>query len=424
MLAVGTKNIVEVLRERGLIEQVTSEELEKISTEKKLKVYCGFDPTADALHLGNLMGILVLVWCGHTPVALLGGATALVGDPSGKSAERPILSEEAIQHNKGGIRAILEKLLSNGEVEVMDNLDWYGDMPLLTFLRDVGKNARVGVMTAKESVKKRLDSESGMSFTEFTYQLLQGYDFCYMYDKFGVNVQIGGSDQWGNITAGTDLIRRILQKDGAHGLTFPLLLRSDGQKFGKSEDGAIWLTADKLSPYKFYQYLFSVPDADVCRLLRSLTFLPIEDIVALEAEMKTESYEANTAQRLLASEVTRFVHGQEGLDQALRATESMKPGSDTELSVEALEAIADDVPSILLPKAEVVGAMVAAMMVSAGLCKSKSEARKLIKGGGCRLNNEKVQEELAEVVEGDLVQGKLLLLAAGKKKKALVRITQ
>ena len=185
-----------------------------------------------------------------------------------------------------GIRAILENLLAGGDVEVMDNLDWYGEMPLLTFLRDVGKNARVGVMTAKESVKKRLDSESGMSFTEFTYQLLQGYDFCYMYDKFGVNVQIGGSDQWGNITAGTDLIRRILQKDGAYGLTFPLLLRSDGQKFGKSEDGAIWLTADKLSPYKFYQYLFSVPDADVCRLLKSLTFLPIEEIDSLEKDMK------------------------------------------------------------------------------------------------------------------------------------------
>ena len=323
--ALSKADVVDVLKERGLLDACTNEdELRKACADGSLSVYCGFDPTADSLHLGNLLGIVVLAWfqrCGHTPVALLGGATGRVGDPSGKSAERPVLDDDTINKNTAGIKAILERVLANGALDagadvpaakVMNNLDWFGTMGFLEFLREVGKYARVGTMMAKDSVKTRLDSEQGMSFTEFSYQLLQGYDFCHLFKEHDVRVQVGGSDQWGNITAGTDLIRRLADKEGAWGVTFPLLLKADGRKFGKSEDGAVWLSPERLSPYKFYQYMLQSTDADVVRFMRMLTFVPLAEIEAIEAGMSAEGYVPNTAQKRLAEEVTRFVHGVRG----------------------------------------------------------------------------------------------------------------
>ncbi|CAK8574751.1 unnamed protein product [Lathyrus sativus] len=441
-----TRSVIGILEERGLLDSITNDSLRSISSNTinaPLKVYCGFDPTAESLHLGNLLGLIVLSWfrrSGHNVVALIGGATARVGDPSGKSLERPELDVETLERNTAGIENIIRTILgraknpnfedlsmngNDSSVVVLNNYDWWKEFSLLDFLKRVGKYARVGSMMAKESVRKRLESEQGMSYTEFTYQLLQGYDFLYLFQNEGVNVQIGGSDQWGNITAGTELIRKILQVEGAtatYGLTFPLLLKSDGTKFGKSEDGAIWLSPSLLSPYKFYQYFFSVPDADVIRFLKILTFLDIDEIVKLEEETKKPGYVPNTAQRRLAEEVTRFVHGEDGLREALRATEALKPGSETKLDWKTIEGIAEDVPSCSLAYDEVLNQSLVDLSVSSGLFDSKSAVRRLLKQGGLYLNNSRVDSENKRIEVADIVDGKVLLLSAGKKNKVLVRI--
>ncbi|TKY56587.1 Tyrosine--tRNA ligase [Spatholobus suberectus] len=428
------RNVVEILEERGLVESVTSDALRGASCTP-LKVYCGFDPTAESLHLGNLLGLIVLSWfrrCGHHAVALIGGATARVGDPSGKSLERPELDAESLERNTMGISNTIEQILGRAQnpnlvgpdssVVILNNYDWWKEFSLLDFLKKVGRFARVGSMMAKESVRKRLESEQGMSYTEFTYQLLQGYDFLHLFQNEGVSVQIGGSDQWGNITAGTELIRKILQVEGAYGLTFPLLLKSDGTKFGKSEDGAIWLSPRFLSPYKFFQYFFSVSDADVIRFLKILTFLDIEDIVALEGEMGKPGYVPNTAQRRLAEEVTLFVHGEDGLAEALKATEALRPGAETKLDWKTIEGIAEDVPSCSLAYDKVLNLSLVDLSVSSGLFDSKSAARRLLKQGGLYLNNSRVDSESKRIEAADIVDGKVLLLSAGKKNKVLVRI--
>ncbi|KEH32330.1 putative tyrosine--tRNA ligase [Medicago truncatula] len=433
-------NVIGILEQRGLLDSITNESLRTISSNTinaPLKVYCGFDPTAQSLHLGNLLALIVLSWfrrSGHNVVALIGGATARVGDPSGKSLERPQLDVQTLERNTAGIENTIRTILGrvqnhpnsgngNDSVVVLNNYDWWKEFSLLDFLKRVGKYARVGSMMAKESVRKRLESEHGMSYTEFTYQLLQGYDFLYLFQNEGVNVQIGGSDQWGNITAGTELIRKILQVEGGtYGLTFPLLLKSDGTKFGKSEDGAIWLAPSMLSPYKFYQYFFSVPDADVVRFLKILTFLDIYEIVKLEEEMKRPGYMPNTAQRRLAEEVTRFVHGEDGLSEALRATEALRPGSETKLDWKTIEGIAEDVPSCSLAYDEVLNQSLVDLSVSSGLFDSKSAARRLLKQGGVYLNNSRVDSENKRIEAADIVDGKVLLLSAGKKNKVLVRI--
>lgn len=432
-------NVIDILKERGLLESITSENLRSASSSP-LRVYCGFDPTAESLHLGNLLGIIVLSWfqrSGHKVVALVGGATGRVGDPSGKSLERPDLDLGTIEKNCAGIRGIVGRMLgspredceeSGDKIEedsfvIVNNYDWWKDMNLLDFLREVGRFARVGSMMAKESVKKRLSSEEGMSYTEFTYQLLQGYDFLYMFKNMNVNVQIGGSDQWGNITAGTELIRKTLQVEGtAYGLTFPLLLKSDGTKFGKSESGAIWLSPSMLSPYKFYQHLFSVPDADVIRFLKTLTFLSMNEIQELEEEMKEPEYVPNAVQRILAEEVTRFVHGEIGLQEALQATEALKPGAETELSWATIERIAKDVPSCSLDYDEVLNTPLVDLSVRSGLLSSKSAVRRMLKQGGVYLNNKRVNSEDKVIQEVDIIDGKVILLSAGKKNKMVVRI--
>jgi tyrosyl-tRNA synthetase len=394
-----------------------------------------------------------------------------------------VLSEQEIESNAEAIgatlRAILQRAASGAaaaeagsaassappEVRVLNNLDWFGPMSLLTFLREVGKHARVGTMMAKDSVKSRMaasagdadsgggssgssgESGGGLSFTEFTYQLLQGYDYVHLARNEGVRVQVGGSDQWGNITAGTDLIRRLgaasssssaaadgtpTQQTSYHGLTFPLLVDAEGRKVGKSTaTGAVWLSSARLSPYKFYQALFATADADVGRFLRMLTFLPLEEVASIERSMREDpKYVPNTAQRRLAEEVTRFVHGEEGLAQALRATEALRPGGSggdgssgtNALDAETLEAIAGDAPMAEIARADLVSRPVVDVVVAAGLLKSKGEARRMVKNGGVYVNNAKVVGEDAVVSEGDLIDGRVLLLAAGKKNKMLVRV--
>jgi tyrosyl-tRNA synthetase len=329
---------------------------------------------------------------------------------------------------------------------IPNNHDWFASVGLLDFLRDVGKFARVGVMLSRDSVRSRMAADAeGLSFTEFTYQLLQGYDFVHLARSHGVRVQIGGSDQMGNMVAGLDLLRRLGGVDGSgnasddadaasfssgsstgcYGLTFPLLTKSDGTKMGKSASGAVWLAPAQLSPFKFYQFLLTtIPDEDVIKFLRMLTFLPLEAIAEVEAAMgeKGGSYAPGDAQRLLAAEVTRFVHGEAGLAQALAATAALRPGADTALDADSLEAAAGDGPSASLPRTEVVGRPLADLMAAVGMQPSKAAVRRMISGGGVALNNEKVGDEGRVVGEDDLIGGRLLMLAAGKKNKMLVRV--
>lgn len=419
--------VIDVLKERGFIEAITSEEL-SVLTQKPIKVYCGFDPTADSLHLGNLVAIMGLAWFqrfGHTPVAIIGGATGMIGDPSGKSSERPLLGEAAIQHNLTGIKKNLEQILDfqhlTAKPIILNNFDWFKNFSFIQFLRDIGKLFRIGPMLAKENVRTRLNSEEGMSFTEFSYQVLQGYDFLYLFENYDVTIQLGGGDQWGNIIAGTDLIRKVCGKP-AYGVTFPLLTRSDGQKFGKSEKGAIWLSSEKLSAYEFYQYLIRVEDADVIKLMRMLTFMDLAEIRRYEKMMEQEDYVPRIAQKRLAEEVTRIVHGEEKFKIALKVTERAAPGSQTQLDVESLESIASDMPNRQIAADLVIDQKLVDLLVNIGLQTSKSEARKLVRNGGVYLNNERIEDENLIIKKDHLIGQRLLLLAAGKKNKLLIRL--
>jgi tyrosyl-tRNA synthetase len=416
------KNVVDLLMQRGFIDQMTHQEVRDLA-EKPMKVYVGFDPTADSLHLGNLVGIMALAWFqkyGHTPIAVLGGATGLIGDPSGKNAERNLLDMDALQHNVRSLEDFFKKILVFKEGEkpiILNNNDWLGKFTWIDFLRDVGKHFRIGPMLAKEMVRNRLQSEDGLSFTEFSYQILQAYDFCYLSREYGVSVQMGGSDQWGNIVSGIELNRK-LGGNPLYGITFPLLTKSDGKKFGKSEEGAIWLSSDKLSPYQFYQHLVRVADADVIKLLRVLTFLSLEEIAEIEKGMHVP----NSAQKRLAEEVTRFVHGEEGLQAALKATEGMAPGSQAQLSSDILKEMVGSVPTSDLAKEEIVGKKYVDLAVQIGLTASKSECVKLMKNGGAYLNNERILEPTMTIEKEHLIDHSYLLFSAGKKKRLLVRV--
>ncbi len=421
------KNVIDCLLERGFIDQMTSEDLrEHVSVPRK--VYVGFDPTADSLHLGNLIPVMGLAWFqkfGHTPVAIVGGGTGRIGDPSGKSLERPLLSDEMLEHNVCCIDRFFQSIFPSADPRpiVLNNNEWLGRFTLIGFLRDVAKLFRVGPMLAKESVRARLQSEEGLSFTEFSYQVLQAYDFVHLNRQYGVTIQMGASDQWGNITAGTEYNRK-LGGETVYGLTFPLLTRSDGKKFGKSEEGAVWLSADKLTPYQFYQYLIRIPDADVIRMLKVLTFLDMAEIARIEQSMKEPGYEPNAAQKRLALEVTRFVHGEEGLEAALRVTEGLLPGSESQLSGDVLKEIAKDMPHVQLSTDEVVGQKCADLLVKIGLVSSKSEAGRLVKNGGAYLNNKKIQDPAYLLSTEDLIDGSFLLLSAGKKNRMLISVSQ
>lgn len=423
------KNVIDILESRGFIEAMTSDEL-RGHLDKPRAVYSGFDPTAESLHLGNFIPIMGLAWfqrCGHTSVALVGGATGMIGDPGGRSKERQLLDEATIKKNEKGIQKNLEGVLdfqnSDHPAILLNNYEWFKDFSFIDFLRDVGKFFRVGPMLAKDSVKARLNSEEGISYTEFSYQVLQGYDFLYLNDRYNVTVQIGGSDQWGNITAGSDLIRKV-NNNTVYGLTFPLLTTSQGKKFGKSEEGAIWLSPDHLSPYQFYQYLYRTADADVIKLMRLLTFMDLEEIRVYEEQMKSSEYVPNTAQKRLAQEVTRIVHGEEGVETALRVTAAAAPGTNTALDARVLENVAADMPSRELGAEEILGVKLIDLIVRVELQASKGDARKLIRNGGVYLNNEKVLDENKTIAKEDLIDERLLLLAVGKKNKCLIRISE
>jgi len=420
-------NIIDCLEERGLVEAMTSDQLKAI-TQKPIKLYIGFDPTADSLHLGNLVGIVVLRWFqkfGHTPVVVLGGATGRIGDPSGKSTERPLLDTATIESNIRRIRTHFEQVLDFNDPKtkpmIVNNDDWFAKYPFVDFLRDIGKHFRVNVMLTKDMVKSRLDSDEGISFTEFSYQILQAYDFYHLYKTHQVVLQGGGSDQWGNITAGTDLVRKLLGET-VYGITFPLLTRSDGKKFGKTEGGAIWLASDRCSPYDFYQYLYRVADADVIKLMRMITFMEMDEIRRIEKAMKQSDYVPNSAQKRLAEEVTRLIHNEEGLQSALRATQAAAPGHATELTSEVFHQMMKDMPYVKLSKSDVVDRKFIEVAVQTGLATSKGEATRLIAGGGAYLNNARVEDPQLILNKKDLIGGEFLLLAAGKKKKILIHI--
>jgi tyrosyl-tRNA synthetase len=423
------KDIVADLTWRGLIHQATDDKLQAWLNESTRTIYAGFDPTADSLHVGHLMGLMVLrrfQRAGHRPIALVGGATGMIGDPSGKSEERNLLSVEELRANVASIEMQMRKLLDfdaagTGGV-LANNFDWMSGFGYLDFLRDVGKNFPVNVMLAKDSVKSRLErSDVGLSYTEFSYMLLQAYDFAYLNDKFGCELQVGGSDQWGNITAGIDLARRMRGAQ-LYGLTWPLLTKSDGSKMGKTESGAVWLSAARTSPYAFYQYWINVDDADAGKCLRFLTELGREEVEALDAS-RAESPAQRESQKRLAEELTRLIHGEDGLTSAKRATEIFFGAEIGELSDKQLGEIFADVPSRELPRSglESEGLGVIDALVEAGLAKNKSEARRTIEQGGAYVNNRRIASHEAKLTTNDLASETIMVLRSGKKKYALLR---
>lgn len=422
-----SKNIISYLKERGFVDTVTSEDLEKIC-EKPIHFYAGFDPTADSLHVGNLVGIMAVAHFqrfGHTPYIILGGTSGRIGDPSGKSVERPLLDTETILNNVHCIRLHFEQILdfsgSFPRPVILNNDDWYKNFGMVDFLREVGKYFRVGTMLSKEMVRTRLESEEGLSYTEFSYQLLQGYDFYHLNSEYNVVLELGGSDQWGNITAGIEYTRKVTGKS-VYGLTWPLLTRSDGKKFGKTEGGAIWLSEKKCSPYQFYQYFIRIPDADVIHMMKMLTFLELDEIDEISKEMQSEDYVPNSAQKRLAEEVTRIVHGEAGLEKALKVTEGAAPGKEAKLDGDVLKEIARDMPNTTLAKEQVLGANYADLAAASGLLSSKGEGNRMVKNGGAYLNNDKISDSSTKIGKNDLIEGKYLLLGAGKKKKILITV--
>ncbi|MCA9152765.1 MAG: tyrosine--tRNA ligase [Planctomycetales bacterium] len=413
---------------RGLIHQTTDEaHLRTWLNEGSRTVYAGFDPTADSLHVGSLMPLLYLrrfQRAGHKPVALVGGATGMIGDPSGKSQERNLLSSEQLDHNLAGIRRQMESFLdfsSANNAVVVNNFDWMSGFSYLHFLRDVGKNFPVNVMLSKDSVKARLESEAGLSYTEFSYMLLQAYDFVTLHDQYGCQLQVGGSDQWGNITAGIDLGRRMRGAQ-LYGITCPLLTKADGSKMGKTESGTIWLSADRTSPYEFYQYWIRVADEDAGRCLRFLTELSQDEVAALD-EARTSAPEKRESQKRLAEELTRLVHGDEGLQIARRATDVFFGAEISELTDNQLSQIFKDVASSQQSRSELdgEGQSLIDALVSTGLAKSKGDARRAITQGGVYINNRRVDSVDRRLTPTDLVGTSTIVLRSGKKNYGLLR---
>ena len=421
-------NIIDVLRGRDLLEATTSPTLEEESGKRQLTVYAGFDPTAESLQAGNLVAIMGLMHfqrCGHKVVALVGGATGMIGDPSGKTAERPLLDENKVLENLAGIRENLERFLDfehpTAPAMIVNNYDWFRQYPFIDFLRDVGRHFRMGSMLGKDSVRTRLDSETGMSFTEFSYQLLQAYDFLHLYDELGCCVQLGGSDQWGNITAGTDLVRKLRGQE-VFGVTLPLVCDRHGQKFGKSAGNAIYLSEAKTSVYDFYQYFLRVDDADVIHLMRVFTLLTGDEIRAYAQEVDAAP-EKRAAQKRLAEEITRRVHGEEGLSRAQQSAAVLFGEAMDGLDADALLAVFAQVPSCALSRDLVAGQPVVAVAAEAGLCKSRSEARRLIQNGGCYVNNQRVEDVDAVIAPASIIDDRLVVLRSGRKRYQLIRVT-
>ena len=422
------KNFIEELRWRGMIQDIMPE-TEQHLMEGLRAAYVGFDPTADSLHIGNLVSVMMLRHfqnCGHKPYALVGGATGMIGDPSGKSAERNLLTEEVLAHNIKGIQKQLAKFLdfeseAPNRAELVNNYDWMKEFSFLSFIRDIGKHITVNYMMAKDSVKKRFDpneNTDGMSFTEFSYQLLQGYDFLHLYRQKGLTLQMGGSDQWGNITTGTELIRRIAGGK-AYALTCPLITKADGTKFGKSEGGNVWLDAEKTSPYKFYQYWINVSDEDAQRYIKIFTMLSREEIEQLISEHQAAPH-LRVLQNKLAEELTVLVHGREELQKAQKASQILF-GNSTSDDLRQLDAktfleVFDGVPQAEVTRTDIAAGldMIAALSAKTGFIASNSEARRALKEKSIAVNKEKVEESYI-IAEKDIIDDKFVLLQRGKK---------
>ncbi|WP_070137937.1 tyrosine--tRNA ligase [Crocinitomix algicola] len=421
-------NFVEELRWRGMIQDIMPG-TEELLTKEIVAGYCGFDPTADSLHVGSLIPIMMLKHmqrAGHKPFALVGGATGMVGDPSGKSDERNLLDEATLAKNVAGVERVLRRFLDFDDEKtgatLVNNYDWMKNFSFIEFIRDVGKHLTVNYMSAKDSVKTRI--QTGISFTEFSYQLIQGYDFLHLHKNFNVKIQMGGSDQWGNITTGTELIRRIAGSEG-FAFTCPLMTKADGTKFGKTAGGAIWLDTNKTSEYAFYQFWINASDADVPKYIRTFTFLSREEIEALEAEHNADPGR-NILQKKLAEEVTKMVHGQEGLDKALRTTEIL---FNKKATVEDLRQLSEQdfydgfegVPQATITREEIENGLgvIDALSARTGFLSSNGEARRELKQNSIAVNKAKVKEDYV-LTSDDLINDKFILLGKGKKNNYLV----
>ncbi|HEX2188870.1 MAG TPA: tyrosine--tRNA ligase [Longimicrobiaceae bacterium] len=423
-------NFFDEMEARGLVHGA-SEGARQLFESGPVTGYVGFDPTGSSLHVGHLLPLLALARlqrAGHRPVALVGGGTGMIGDPSGKSVERQLLTREDVERNVEALRPQLARFLDfegPGAALLVDNHEWLGSMLLIDFLRDVGKHFTVNYMLAKDSVARRLEQESGLSVTEFSYSLLQAYDYLMLSDRHGAALQMGGSDQWGNITSGMELIRRTRGRH-AHGLVMPLITTAGGQKFGKTEAGAVWLDPERTSPFRFYQFWLNTDDRDVRHYLNAFTFLPPDEVAAVMEEQSANPA-ARAAQRRLAVEVTRMVHGGEGLERAERAT-GVLFGSRAarELGAAELLDVFADVPSTETPRTrlEGEGIPVVDLLAESGIAASKGEARRLIAGGGLYLNGERIAGPDQRVTAGDAIDGQVLLLRKGKKENRVVRLLE
>ncbi len=427
------------LQSRGLLAQTSDPDLDtklvSIMSKRSVAAYAGFDPTSDSLHVGNFIAILSLMHAqrnGLRPIAIVGGATGLIGDPSGKTTERQLLTKEKVAQNVKGIQKVLERFLDfnhpKAPARIINNLDWFGSMSAIDFLRDVGAHFRIGSMLAKESVKARMEGSGsageGMSYTEFSYQLLQGYDFYKLYKEHDCVLQLGGSDQWGNITAGIDVIRRLEGESGnAFGVTMPLITTASGQKFGKSEGNAVWLSAEKTSPYDFHQFWLRVEDADVERYLKYFTFLPLEEIAQLAEQVKTAP-QNRTAQRRLAELMTTLVHGESAAREAASAAAVMYGGDGTQtLDAAGIEALSKEVPSFEVDRAKLIaGWSPIEALRDSGLVKSGGEARRLIAQGGFYVNNQPWNDPTKTLGEAQLAAGVAVVLRTGKKNYRIARV--
>ena len=423
--------LLEDLQWRGLVADCTDlEALRKRLAQGPVTLYCGFDPTADSLHVGNLVPLLALrrfQLAGHHPIALVGGATGMIGDPSGKSDERNLQTPAQIAHNIAANKIQLTRFLDFGAkanpARLVNNSDWAAGVSYLEFLREVGKHFTVNWMVAKDSVRARMeDREHGISYTEFSYMLLQAFDFCHLRKTVNCELQIGATDQWGNITAGAELIRKKLGAS-AYGLVFPLLTKADGSKYGKTAAGTVWLDPKRTSPYRFYQFFVQAEDADVVKLLKTLTFLSRAEITALEQEIKANPG-ARAAQKALARELTTLVHGPDALAAALRASEILFGGPLDGITEDLFRDVAGEIPARELEKAKLEGAglPLTDLLVLSGLCPSKGQARKDLEGGGINLNNARITEVTRAVTLQDLLFGKYLLLRKGKRNYAVLKL--
>ena len=420
-------NLFDELQWRGLVYDSTQGAKDLLSREK-VTAYSGFDPTASSLHVGHLlplMGLARLQRAGHSPIALVGGGTGLIGDPSGKTVERTLQSREDVEANVRGYRAQIERFLDfhapANPARLVDNGEWLNTMSAMEFLRDVGKYFTVNYLLAKESVKRRLESDEGISYTEFSYSLLQAYDFLVLHDRYGCRLQVGGSDQWGNIVAGTDLIRK-LRGTHAHGVVMPLLMTAAGTKFGKTEAGAVWLDPNLTSPFRFYQFWLNTEDRDAVTYLNFFTFKSQYEIAELERETSAHP-EAREAQRALAREVTAIVHGAEQVARAERAASVLFSGSLSDASLDDILMVFEDAPSISLSGASLESGVPAAdLAVRAGLAASKGEASRLIKQGGLYVNDRRLNDERGQITIADSIERSVIVLRKGQRERRIVRI--